>query len=129
MSVLDRVHKRQTEAQTRALTAVPSEANGQSSIPAAKPAVIQRLEFVINTLHGFVEENDDTGTMARFSFVARAMIEEISEELADRDEETLQAFMAQMGDIIAWIGHGDSERLPDNLRAFAEQGKAIEAAV
>jgi hypothetical protein len=59
--------------------------------------------------------------MARFSFVTRAMIEEIGEELADRDEETLQAFMSQIGQVIAWIGHGDSMQLPANLRGFTEQ--------
>jgi hypothetical protein len=59
--------------------------------------------------------------MARFSFITRAMIEEIGEELVERDEETLQAFMAQIGEVIAWIGHGDQSKLPDNLRGFIEE--------
>lgn len=58
------------------------------------------------------------------SFITRAMIEEISAELEERDEETLQGFMAQIGEVIAWIGHGDSSKLPENLRGFAEQPKA-----
>jgi hypothetical protein len=58
--------------------------------------------------------------MARFSFITRAMIEEIGEELAERDEETLQMFMAQIGEVIAWIGHGDPALLPANLRGFVE---------
>lgn len=94
---------------------------GQSSTRAVKPAVIQRLEYVVGTLHNFIAENDDSGTMARFSFITRAMIEEIGEELVERDEETLQAFMAQIGEVIAWIGHGDPAKLPANLREFAEQ--------
>jgi hypothetical protein len=98
------------------------------SIPAVKPLVIQRLEFVVNTLHEYIAANDDTGAMARFSFVTKAMIEEIGEELVDRDEETMQAFMAQIGQVIAWIGHGDSTVLPDNLRDFVEPKAAIEAA-
>jgi|SRR5215831_19904256 len=127
MSVLDRVHKRQTEQ--RALTAGTSGTDSQSSTLAVKPAVIERLEFVVGALHSYIEENDDSGTMARFSFVVRAMIEEIGDELAERDEETLQLFMAQIGEVIAWIGHGDPSKLPDNLRAFVETpGPAIEQA-
>jgi hypothetical protein len=97
---------------------------GLSSIPAVKPAVIQRLEFVVDSLHNFIAENDDSGTMARMSFITRAMIEEISEELVERDEETLQKFMAQIGEVIAWIGHGDPEKLPSNLREFVNEPKA-----
>jgi hypothetical protein len=92
--------------------------DGPSSIPAVKPAVIHRLEYVVGTLHNYIAENDDSGTMARFSFITRAMIEEIGEELAERDEETLQIFMAQIGEVIAWIGHGDHSQLPENLREF-----------
>jgi hypothetical protein len=105
-----------------------SPGNGQSSIPAVKPAVIQRLEYVVTSLHNYVAEHDDTGTMSRFSFVARAMIEEISEELADRDESVMQEYMEQIGQVIAWIGHGDDSLLPETIRPFAEQGKALEQA-
>jgi hypothetical protein len=126
MSVLDRVHRRQTDRQ-RALTAGTSGTDSPSSIQAVKPAVIRRLEYVVGTLHNFIAENDDSGTMARFSFITRAMIEEIGEELAERDEETLQYFMAQIGEVIAWIGHGDPSLLPENLRGFVDEpGPAIE---
>lgn len=66
--------------------------------------------------------------MARFAFVTRAMMDEVSEELADRDEETLQMFMYQIGEVIAWVGHGDMERLPENLRQFVEPRREIEQA-
>lgn len=105
------------------------QGTGQSSIQTAvRPAVIQRLEFVVNSLHSVVEANDDSGTMARFSFIARAMIEEITSELEDRDEETLQHFMAQIGDVISWIGHGDVERVPANLKEFVGMRPEIEQA-
>lgn len=91
---------------------------GSSSIQAVKPPVIRRLEYVVETLHSYIEQNDDTGNMARFSYVTRAMIQEVGEELADRDEETLQAFMRQIGEVIAWIGHGDAQRLPEELQTF-----------
>jgi hypothetical protein len=79
---------------------------------------------VVGTLHEYIAANDDSGTMARFSFITRAMIEEIGEELVDRDEETLQLFMAQIGEVIAWIGHGDPSQLPENLRGFVGEPKA-----
>ena len=123
MSVLDRMHKRETLTQAR--TAEGSE-TGQLSTLAVKPAVIQRLEFVVNTLHEYIADNDDTGTLSRFSFVTRAMIEEIGAELGERDEETMQGFMAQIGEVIAWIGHGDVTKLPENLREFVEPRAAIE---
>lgn len=125
MSVLDRMHKREQE---RALTEETSGKPGQSITPAAKSAVISRLEFVINTLHQYIVENDDSGAMSRFSFVTRAMIEEIGEELSERDEATMQRFMAQIGQIIAWIGHGDADQLPENLRDFVKVRPAIEQA-
>lgn len=75
-----------------------------------------------------MEANDDSGTMARFSFIARAMIEEITSELEDRDEATLQAFMSQIGDVIGWIGHGDAERVPANLQEFVGMRPEIEQA-
>jgi hypothetical protein len=127
MSVLDRMHNRERTRQ-QAEMAGESPENGQSSTLAVKPPVIQRLEYVVNTLHEYIEENDDTGTMARFSYVTRAMIEEVGQELADRDEETLQGFMAQIGEVIAWIGHGDPGRLPENLQDFVQPKAAIEAA-
>lgn len=55
-------------------------------------------------------------------------MDEVSEELADRDEETLQSFMYQIGEVIAWVGHGDMTRLPDNLRQFVEPRREIEQA-
>lgn len=112
----------------QALTAGTSQENGLSSTPAVKPAVIQRLEYVVTSLHNYVEQNDQTGTMSRFSFIARAMIEEISEELAERDEETMQVYMAQIGQIIAWIGHGDDAQLPDNIRPFVDLAEIEQAA-
>ena len=123
MSVVDRMHKRQRQMEQ---TAEGSPGTGQLSTLAVKPAVIQRLEFVVNTLHEYISENDDTGTLSRFSFVTRAMIEEIGAELGERDEETMQGFMAQIGEVIAWIGHGDVSKLPENLREFVEPRAAIE---
>lgn len=129
MTVLDRMHRRTAQQDQRALTAEGSSETGQSITQTrVKPAVIQRLEFVVTTLQGFIEENDESGMMARFAFVTRAMMDEVSEELQERDEETLQMFMYQIGEVIAWVGHGDMDRLPENLRQFVEPRREIEQA-
>jgi hypothetical protein len=76
--------------------------------------------MVIGTLHGFVIQND-AGGLGKFAFLMQSLTEEVIEELEEQDEEVIGAYMERMGDIIAWIGHGDDERLPDILKSFAEQ--------
>ncbi|HVH71538.1 MAG TPA: hypothetical protein VNB49_10560 [Candidatus Dormibacteraeota bacterium] len=49
-----------------------------------------------------------------------SVTDEICEEMAAHDELTLRLVLAQVGDMIAWIGHGDNNLLPDSLVAFAE---------
>lgn len=74
----------------------------------------------MNALNGFVINNDD-GQLAKFAFLMQAVTDEVIEELTDKDDELLGSFMAQMGEVVAWIGHGDDSRLPDALRVFAEE--------
>lgn len=128
MTVLDRMQRRTAQQEQRALTEAGSETSKSITLAVTKPPVIQRLEFVVNTMHEFIAKNDDTGMMSRFSFVTKAMMEEVTAELEDRDEEALQGFMSQIGEVIAWIGHGDTNRLPENLREFVEPRREIEAA-
>lgn len=128
MTVLDRMQRRTAQQEQRALTEAGSETSKSITLAVTKPPVIHRLEFVVNTMHEFIAKNDDTGMMSRFSFVTKAMMEEVTAELEDRDEEALQGFMSQIGEVIAWIGHGDTNRLPENLREFVEPRREIEAA-
>ena len=71
-------------------------------------------------LNGFVIENGD-GQLSRYAFLMQALTDEVIEELTTKDEEAIGTFMEGMGEVIAWIGHGDSTRLPDPLRSFAEE--------
>lgn len=91
-----------------------------SSTPEVSSPVLIRLRMVIGTLHGFVIQND-TGGLSKFAFLMQSLTEEVIEELEEQDEEVIAAYMERMGDIIAWIGHGDDNRLPDILKPFAEQ--------
>jgi hypothetical protein len=74
----------------------------------------------MSMLNGFVIENDD-GQLGRYAFLMQALTDEVIEELTMKDEATIGTFMEGMGEVIAWIGHGDNERLPDPLRSFAEE--------
>lgn len=90
-----------------------------SSTPEVSSPVLVRLRAVISTLHGFAIQHG-TGGLDKFSFLMQSLTDEVIEELEDQDEEVIAAYMERMGEIIAWIGHGDSERLPDMLRPFAD---------
>jgi hypothetical protein len=96
-----------------------SAEDGQLSIPEGKSPVVLRLQAVLSTLNKFVQTNGDAQT-ARFAFIMEAITEEVVEELEEKDDATIGVFMAQMGEVIAWVGHGDNSRLPENLREFAE---------
>lgn len=98
-----------------------STGESQSSTPAVRERspVVERLHAVMSALNSFVIANDETG-LARFAFLMQALTDEVIEELDEKDEETIGGFMEQMGQVIAWIGHGDTSRLPDSLVMFAE---------
>lgn len=118
MSVLDRMHKR--EASQRALTAAGSTTVQPSSTPEARSPVVLRLQAVMSTLNNFVISNDD-GNLAKFAFLFQAVTDEVIEELTSKDDDTLGLYMEKMGEVIAWIGHGDDTRLPEVFKPFAEQ--------
>ena len=110
------------ETPVRELTAADSTLESQSSTLAAnRSPVVQRLAMVIGTLNSFVVENDD-GNLGRYAFIMQAITDEVIEELDDKDEPTVAIFMEQMGEVIAWIGHGDNTRLPDKLLPLFNPG-------
>jgi hypothetical protein len=123
MTVLDRVNRHRAGQPTRALTAGESPDSGPSStlvVDSRHSEVATRLHAVMTTMNNFIIQNDDTG-LAKFAFLLQALTDEVIEELEERDEATLAGFLAQMGDVIAWIGHGDNSRLPENFQLFAEE--------
>lgn len=106
-----------------ALTAGESGTAGQSSIPAVERSpIIQRLQLVMRTMNGHVISSGPQ-ELAKFAFLINALTEEIIEELEDKDDERIGAMMQVMGEVLAWIGHGDDERLPELVRGFASQAE------
>lgn len=71
-------------------------------------------------LQTFIEANDNGPDLARWSFLMTAMTDELADELDGKDDEIIASFMAQIGIVISWIGHGDNSQLPEFLRDFAE---------
>ena len=107
--------------------AAGSDLESQSStLAGSRSPVVQRLAVVIGTLNNFVIENDDGG-LARYAFIMQALTDEVIEELDDKDEPTVAYFMEQMGEVIAWIGHGDDSRLPEHLMPFVAQMRGTPA--
>jgi hypothetical protein len=74
----------------------------------------------MTTLQKFIEENDESG-LGRFSWLMTDLVEEMTEELAGKDTETMALYMAQIGEVISWVGHGDDTRLSENIRHFTRQ--------
>lgn len=73
----------------------------------------------MSTLNNFVISNDQ-GSLAKFAFLLQAVTDEVIEELTIKDDTTLGLYMERMGEVVAWIGHGDDSRLPADLLLFAE---------
>ena len=91
---------------------------GQSSLVLVDPPVIQRIKGTLHTLMTIAQQGD--GNVARMAFLFDTIGEEIVDEMAEYDETTMRVYLAQIGQIISWIGHGDNSALPEGLRGFAE---------
>jgi len=79
------------------------------------------LQAVLSTLNTFIIQNGSEVGFANFGLIMQSLTEELIEELEDKDEETIGSLMTRMGGIIAWIGHGNNDQLPEELRVFAEE--------
>jgi hypothetical protein len=118
MGVLDRV-RRTERATQKAQTADESETDSRSTLVLADPPVIKRLKGVIWTLQNFVAENGSDG-IGKMSFLFSTMADELADEMSEYDETQMMFFLARIGQIIEWVGHGQTDMLPDDLKAFAE---------
>jgi hypothetical protein len=109
-------------ASRRELTAGASDPNGELSTPEdERSPVVERLRAVLTVLNRFVAENGKDSGFQNFAVIMEALTDEVIEELNEKDEQTIGFFMSQMGEVIAWIGHGDNSRLPDQLRPFVDE--------
>jgi hypothetical protein len=125
MGVADKVRRKQMEL--RAASSGRTEATSHQDSPAGSSLAvvddqphIDRLKGVIAMLRRAIEENNDGSGLARFAFLMTAFTDEMAEEFRDMDPLTMRVYLFQVGAMIAWIGHGENEQLPESVRAFAE---------
>ena len=120
MGILDRVHKAQYSRKVQQAEESLTDSTGQYSLVLAEPPVITRLKGVMHTLRSYIEQNQDGSGLGKMAFLMTTVTDELCYELEDLPPEMVQLYLAQIGEMIAWIGHGENERLPANIRAMAE---------
>ncbi len=124
MGVWDRLQATERQAESREPMGERSLTMSESStLAVCDPPVIVRLKGVVAALNTIIQragpaKGDGIG---RFSFVMTTVLEEIMDELAEtRSPGDIEVYLAQIGKIIEWVGHGNNEALPEQLRPFAE---------
>lgn len=90
-----------------------------SSLVVADPPVVARIK---GTLHGLmrVAQEGDSG-LGKMAFLFDTVAEELIDELSGYDDATMQLYLAYVGQVISWIGHGQNDMLPEILQPFAEK--------
>lgn len=65
--------------------------------------------------------------LGRINLVLEAIADEVAEELNDHmnsddyDHDKWMVYWAWVSHVIAWIGHGETDRLPEPLQPFARR--------
>lgn len=64
------------------------------------------------------------------AFVLRRVATDICEEMGEADADTIAAYFNQMGQVVSWIGTGDNNNLPEQLRdMFLPRAEGIQRAI
>jgi hypothetical protein len=121
MSVADRVarHRAMRMAQAADACRTDSAAVSTSLVPADAPHLV-RLRGVVSMLRSAIEQSGDDSPMARMAWIMTTFTDELSEEFRDLDPDMVRMNFAKMGQVLAWVGHGDNSLLPDDIRQLAD---------
>lgn len=90
----------------------------------ADPPIILRLRQVFFQMKSYAQLHPDTTSdkLTRGSWILQSIMEEVLDELSEVDELTMALWFAKFGRIVEWIGTGNYDILPDEVREFlAEQ--------
>lgn len=66
-----------------------------------------------------MSENGTDG-IGKMSFLFSTMADELADEMSEYDDKQMMFFLSRIGQIIEWVGHGQTDMLPDDLKPFAE---------
>lgn len=76
-------------------------------------------------MHELTTGSVTNARIGNMSSVLRMISDELSDELNDimleSDDNVIETYWAWISQVIAWIGHGDTGRLPEELQPFARK--------
>ncbi len=88
-----------------------------------------RLRAVLAELSGFVASRGNS-KQKRMSMILKRVANDVCEEMGEADPATIAAYFDQMGKVVSWIGTGDSDSLPQQIRElFAGRAEGIQLAI
>jgi hypothetical protein len=125
MGILERLHRMDMEAETT------NGSTPQSSSPAEEDRhpVSIRFDGVMKEFLSYTTRNG-TARSRQIGLVLEAVMEEIGDEMndllsgssSDDDSQTMIAgYFAWVGEILAWVGSGDTDSLPPEMQAIARR--------
>lgn len=83
------------------------------------------MTIVLSELSDFMSHQQIDTSVARYSWLMSAFIEELFEEIDSKkpDEEKLRSWFEKFGAVIMWCGNGDDTILPDEIRSYLSMRK------
>lgn len=121
MGVADRVRRHQFGKDRKGDDSHPDSGEDGKTLARVDNPTAQRVKGVLYAMRTVIETNAPSSSMSKMAYIILpALADEMCAEMEDLDEMTIRVIMAQIGEVIAWIGHGDNSRLPESLQEFAE---------
>ena len=123
MGVVDRLRRQELADRLRGHSAEssPREPSGSSTLAVSDPPIVKRLRGVMTMVQSFIASNPgNDARMGRMTWVISALADEMVDELSERDTTGLESWLAHLGLVIEWVGHGRNELLPPSLKQLAE---------
>jgi hypothetical protein len=82
--------------------------------------VITRMRSLVTEMIAFSSQAPGSERVGRMSFILQSVVDEIMEELEDLDDiEQTRRYLAWCGLMLQWVATGQTDALPEQLRAFA----------
>lgn len=80
-------------------------------------------------MHELVSGQTTSDRLGNISTILAMISDELADEMNDvmqeSDDDKIQVYWAWISHVIAWIGHGDIDQLPDELKPFARKIEGV----